>query len=164
MSGARELAIPWNGVGREAEALDERPVHVAVAEQRVDDVARVVAIGGAKKAPVAGVGVHLDFGEAAADAAVHRPPDRSGMDACAFRANRPTVRLGQRRERDFRRWIVLGRDDAVPDRQRRGVDLQRGRGALQQILPQLVGRAAERAALQLRGEAAVPAGRRRRQV
>ena len=97
MARARKFAIPRNGVGGDLRALDQRPDHVGLGNQRVDHQARVVRVDGADEAPIAGPGVHFDFDEACADAFVRSSSFAAG-DAAASLANHAVVGFDERGE------------------------------------------------------------------
>ena len=62
---ARKFAVPRNGVGSHRSALHQRSMLIGVGQQRIHDVAGVVAIRRVHVAPIARPGVHFDFGKAA---------------------------------------------------------------------------------------------------
>ena len=68
--GAGEFPVPWDRVGSDLSAFDQRSHHVGFRYQWVDHDARIVRIDGSYETPVAGPGVHFDLGEAGSDAFV----------------------------------------------------------------------------------------------
>src|SRR4029077_4482215 len=82
MTRAGEFAVPWNRIGRDLRALDERSDHVRFGDQRVDHEAGVGPVGRAGQPPVPRPRVDFHFDEAGADAFVLSRPLATG-DAAA---------------------------------------------------------------------------------
>ena len=133
---------------------------VGVGEQRIHRHGRHRGIGRLDVTPIAGPGVHFDFGEAGAHAAVHRSADRARDGKHGRMWMVPLLAFTNSTNVTF--FLGSSVEEITPSRilQLRRVYLERLGCALEQVLAQLVGGVAERAALQLRGQAAVPARRR----
>ena len=82
MTGTRKFAIPRNGIGCHLGALDQGSVHVRFTDQRVDDQPDVVTIDRSQEFPITGPGIHLNLGEAGADA-LHSPKSNAVAAATA---------------------------------------------------------------------------------
>ena len=107
----------------------------------------VMAIGRPHVALVARPGVHLDFGEAAADAAVHALPMAAGMACIGRHLMAPLLAFASSAKVIF--FLASSVEEITPsaDLQLRDIHLERVGRALEQFLAQLVRGIAKRSAL-----------------
>ena len=113
---------------------------ISIGQQRIHDVPGVMAVSRPHVAPVAGPGVHLDFGEARTRCRGSWPvPIAAGWQAMPTDRDAALVGLHQVAERDLSSWDRPS-TEITPSRnlQLRGIHLERFRCAFEQLLAQLV--------------------------
>ncbi len=111
----RKVPVPRNAVRRHSRALHQRPFHRRICQERIHDMPGVMAIRRSHIPPIAGPGVHLNFSEARANAAIHGSSDPSRMAGGASGFDGTFVGLHQLHERNFLLGVFRRRDHPIPD-------------------------------------------------